>query len=541
MSLSAGSTRRGPALVLGLLALALLAERAHAFLSAPPTELDDAYVFLRYADHLRQEGAPTWNRGGPPVWGATSLAQVLVTAALRALAPSLADGRLLTLASALAALALFPALAAVCARAAPISGRRRLDLPLWLGALLLAIGYSDALTFHAKSGMDTMLAALAVAAALLPVHALVSRPSAGRAGVVALLGVAALAVRPDLPPLILGPAALGLLLGPRTAAGRHARSTLLGATLVLGAIAFSCANVYFGAPLPLATWVKRHGHDLAFAGEWFWNPFRFLWVIARAALVPLVALALLVRRQDLPAVLPLVLPVALTWAALASFNQVMGHLGRFYAPALPLVLLSGAVVASRRLDAWRRPGPGRLAAGCAALAAAGLALLFAADRYDARRSPDPPDPRAPLVASPLPEVDDWRAMTALANALAGAPPGTTLALTEHGVIGARAPHVALLDLSGLHDRAVARQGIDADAVLARAPDAIYLPHPDYHGLLAALLAHPQLRRDYDLYPDAFGFGLALRRDSPRAAALRARVAPAFQALYGAPLDAHAAR
>ncbi len=546
MTPGSGLTRRLAAVALGALALALLAERAHTFLSAPPTELDDAYVFVRYADRLRHEGTLAWNPGGPAVWGATSLAHVLVVAALRALAPDLPDGRVLTIASALAALALLPALAALCTRAAPISGRASLDGPLWGSAILLSLGYSDALTFHATSGMDTLLAALALSGALFAVLGLFARPGPARAGAVALLGVAALAVRPDLPPLVLGPAALGLV-APRLTASRlppdtrRALVTLAAATALFSAIAFACANTYFGTPLPLATWVKQHGHDAAFGGEWFWNPCRFLLVVGRAALAPLAVLALLARRRDLAAVLPLVLPVALVWATLTCFNQVMGHLGRFYAPALPLVFLAAAVVVSRRRSDPQPLAPRRLAGGAVTLAAAGLSLGLAADRYDARRPPDPPHPREALVSSPLPEVDDWRAMTALAQALSSSPAGTTVALTEHGVIGARAPQVTLLDLSGLHDVAIARRGIDAATLLARAPDLIYLPHPDYHGLLSSLLESTALRRDYDLYPEAFAFGLALRRDSPRAAALRARLEPAFQALYGTALSIHAAR
>ncbi len=530
-----------PALVLGALALALLAERAHAWLSAPDTELDDAYVFLRYAAHLREPGGLVWNPTGPPVWGATSLGQVALVASLRGLAPGLRDGRLLTLPSCLAALVLFPALAALCARAAPVFRRAWPDLLLWLCALLASLGYTDALFFHATSGMDTMLAALALTGGLFAVQALLTRPSPGRAALVALLGVGSLAIRPDLPALVLGPAALALLADHAQPEPRRALLVLLAATALLSGITFVSANMYFGTPLPLAAWVKQHGHDAAFGGEWFWNPYRFLLVIARAALLPLGVLALGLRREDLRAALPLILPVALVWAVLSRFNQVMGHLGRFYAPALPLVFLAAAVVVSRRLAARQRPSARRLAAGATVLATAGLALASSADRYGAARGPEPPDPRAPLVSAPSRVVDDRRAMTALAGAFSGAPPGPTLALTEHGVIGARAPQVTLLDLSGLHDVAIARRGIDTATLLAWEPDAIYLPHPDYHGLLSTLLASPRLRRDYDLYPDAFVFGLALRRTSPRAALLLARIAPAFEALHGEPLDAHTAR
>jgi hypothetical protein len=47
-----------------------------------------------------------------------------------------------------------------------------------------------------------------------------------------------------------------------------------------------------------------------------------------------------------------------------------------------------------------------------------------------------------------------------------------------------------------------------------------MPHADHTEMLRDLLAAPDLLQHYDFYPDAFFFGIALRRSSPRYPALK---------------------
>ena len=48
-------------------------ERLRALVSAPPTDFDDAYMFLRYANNWLAGFGMRWNRDEAPVYGATSL------------------------------------------------------------------------------------------------------------------------------------------------------------------------------------------------------------------------------------------------------------------------------------------------------------------------------------------------------------------------------------------------------------------------------------------------------------------------------------
>jgi len=68
-----------------------------------------------------------------------------------------------------------------------------------------------------------------------------------------------------------------------------------------------------------------------------------------------------------------------------------------------------------------------------------------------------------------------------------------------------------------------------------------MPHPDHSQMLHDLWDAPALWADYDVYPDAFTFGLALRRWGPHRAPLLALFRERFAAAYpGLRLDDHRA-
>jgi hypothetical protein len=94
-----------------------------------------------------------------------------------------------------------------------------------------------------------------------------------------------------------------------------------------------------------------------------------------------------------------------------------------------------------------------------------------------------------------------------------------------------APEAVILDLTGLHDREVALHGFSAPALFQQKPDLLWLPHWDYTQMIRDFLDSDELWAHYDFYPDAFTYGVALRRDSPHSEALRALFAARFRAVY----------
>lgn len=523
----------------------MLLERAHALAHAEPTDFDDAYMYLRYAHNALAGQWLVWNPGEAPVYGVTSLLHLAVVTMIRGWFPQLGEAAVLQLASGLAALLLLAALAALCARACRDDRLRGNVLP-WSAVLLFLLGRRDAFFFHAHSGMDTMLAALANAGVAFAALWLAERPSTARAVTAAIVGLIAVEARPDdviiavLCPLL----ALALLAPPP-----RRRATIVWAVTLAGLLVVAVTLEWhlLGTPLPLAFYAKQPRFYGGFAGEFTWNPFLFLEVALGTVTPFLVAILLLARRSTARVLVVLLVPAVATLAAQFSVIQIMGHLGRFFFPSLPLLVVAGALATDRSVaelparfasaDGRTRVARSLLFRGMGVMLALGIGAwaLEAAGRLHAGHARTqalaPIDGYRVASATPLPEMDSWQASQEIAALAAAAPSGTTLALTEHGLVGARAPGTTLIDVVGLHDATFARGGFSAGELWRRRPDLIWMPHPDYTQMLHDILASDELWRHYVLYPDAFTYGVALRRDGPRYATLAALFSDRWRAAY----------
>ena len=284
-----------------LAVLALAAERLWALLHAPPTDFDDAYMFLRYAHNLAAGFGLRWNRDAAPVYGATSLPQVVVVAFVRWLCPRCDDATVLQTTSRAAAILLLLALIFTCARFArhPFLHRRPW---FWAALLLPLLAYAEPFRFHAQTGMDTMLAALANTALVFASLALAEDPTRRarrrrRGGGLRRLSRAPrrrdVRVRrahalPRVRRAIDAAAAV-----PAPPPADHLRwrpSARWSPSISLS------SNICLGTPWPLGAYVKRPWYYGGFAGEFTWNPFWFLRVFL-AGLWPFLARADRLRRR----------------------------------------------------------------------------------------------------------------------------------------------------------------------------------------------------------------------------------------------------
>jgi hypothetical protein len=526
---------RTPSFLRPLFALAVVAvvlERLHALLRAGPTDFDDAYMYLRYAHNALGGQWLAWNPGEAPVYGVTSPLHFVLVTLVRWLLPGhpAAD---LQIASGVAALVLLAALVTISARFCQ-NLHLRGNFLLWGAVLLPLLCFREAFFFHAHTGMDTMLAALANAAVVFASLWLAEKPSPARALATAGVSLLAIEARPDSVIIAaLCPLLALLLLAPAP----RLRPLLLWAGTLAGLVLIDLTLKWrlLGTPLPLAFYAKQPWYYGGFVGEFTWNPFLFL-EVALATVSPfLVAVVLFSRRTSVRLLLVLLIPAAVTFAALFSVNQIMGHLGRFYFPSLPLFVVAGALVTDR----WIQGLPEALASSESAprlarslllrLACALLALLGGAQALEAAGRAYQGRAQTQALASlggyripaaaPLPDLDSWQASLEIARLAAEAPPGTTFAMSEHGLVGAYAPRAVIIDLLGLHDRIFARNGFSAAELWRRQPDAIWMPHPDHTQMLRDILDSDELWQHYVFYPDAFTYGVALRQDGARYAIL----------------------
>jgi hypothetical protein len=503
---------------LGLLVVvAMVAVRLVALAHAAPTDFDDAYMYLRYADHWIAGQGMVWNLGESSVYGVTSLLHLALVVLVKVSFPWLGPAAVLQVASGSAAVGLLAALigmAALCSRHV----RLRRNWIFWTAVMVPLVGFHEAFGFHAGTGMDTMLSALTNAALVFFSLQFAKAPTFTRALWAAAASFLAVLARPDnllcafFCPIL---AILLLAPGPRSKPlvmfGVFAGGLLVALVIALGLL--------LGSPLPLSFFAKQPWYYGGFAGEFTWNPFLFLKVFGLTAWPFLAALMLFADRRDLRRAAVLLVPALASMAVLCRFNQIMGHLGRFYFPFLPFFVATGTLA----FDAWlgrthRRAGMAwRAGLAMVVILAGNLGLSFAAEMYAARAQTQKFAVTGGFhvaAQAPLPELDSWQAAHAIADIAMAAPGGTHFAMSEHGLPGALAPQTAMIDVLGLHDPTFARHGFSAAELFRRNPDVLWLPHSDHTQMLRDILDSDDFWNHYAFYPDAFFHGIALRTDGP---------------------------
>ncbi len=489
---------------------------------------DDSYMFVRYASNLVNHGVLAWNPGGPPTYGLTSLLFLAVVVPLRLAFDS---PIVLAVASSVVSGILF--LGLVAGMLGDVAGRREHAV---IGAYVVVALMLAGPTFylHFVGGMDTLFAMAYVTLYIIVARRFEQAPGLAIRIAMGVIGGLAFAARPDLllftwlvPLVVVGFA--------REAAVRRAAVQVLALTVGLTAAQMALAAVLLGTPLPLPFFAKSlanyDGFNLAAYAA---VPREQLLQFASGyglLLLP-IGLNLVVYRRRFwrrcTAVEKGLLLAAVLFALYYLFFvlQIMYFFARFYQPLLPvLVLLAGRSIASLlagyRDDLRPRIRQTRLVqrvelvlgAGvvCSLVILLGMDILALVPGLGRTRHLDP----AGLYYAP--ENDWYRANWFRLPEFAALSDQLVVAATEVGLPGIMGPGWTIIDLSGLNDPEIARDGFDGVRFFEnRQPDLIIMPHPDYGGLIEAIQSAPYFQRHYDFYPaDSLdtAMGIALWRDS----------------------------
>ncbi|HNJ13777.1 MAG TPA: hypothetical protein PLN43_09390, partial [Anaerolineales bacterium] len=82
-----------------------------------------------------------------------------------------------------------------------------------------------------------------------------------------------------------------------------------------------------------------------------------------------------------------------------------------------------------------------------------------------------------------------------------------------------------------HDSYFAHNGFSVDEFLRRKPDLIWFPHSDYTKITAEIIDSQTFWEQYEFYPGAFDFGLAIRKDSLNYQAIHKAIQPVWREVY----------
>lgn len=478
---------------------------------------EDSLMFYRYALHIREGLGVSWNFDRVPTYGATSLLWqfcILVFSFL----PFPPRAVVMT-----ASLLFFVASLGVMAKFiwsnARSSALRDPGTAVLVVSLPLVLNYGFLL--NAQNGMDTMLAlglnALLVTAAMRFAEA----PTNLRALLLAGLGLLIFEARPEMVVCaILLPVLLSIVSERRV----RVSSVLLFLAVLAGLVgcAMLLCRKYFGTPVPLAFYLKSRGGYVGYTG--YAGPYAFLLDFLGTAAPFLLLFCISVRRADIRFLTAFALPVLAVVLYLCTVTQIMGDAGRYFAPLLPFIALPSILIADRRLreptrwyfsPVWPRALAVLLIVLGSSAICGGDIVGRASMKYVLRHNhPVPSSSLVMKARQPLPELGWGASILAVTEEIAHTmPPGTGIAATEVGYLGAYSPKVNVIDLSGLNDREFAFHGFSMDALLRKAPDAIWMPNPNYTGMVESMISDPRFLQQYTLYAGAFDYGFAIRKDS----------------------------
>jgi len=514
------------------------------FLSAFYTELtdavpgkklyDDAYMFLRYAKQWLAGYGESWNGVDGPVYGNTSQLHFFVVLALRAFT-SYSDRLVLSLSSALPAMMFLLYLPWVCARHATVCADKSfwLRYGLWAAAASGAFIYFSSIGMHFKTGMDTCLSLLLHLLLIDQIITYTKSPQRFRLWVMVGIVYLAFLTRPDnLLTCVLFPLAAMIFISKNwKAAVLFCVST--GLLLVADAL---IKWWYFGDILPLAFYVKQKNfydgfNDVVMHSPWF-SFSHFLYGLWPFVLV----IALFANRKNLLMLGVLLIPAFLTIGYYFTIQTIMNLEARFFFPFTIYFVMAAVLCMNqdwKRLVSWR----GGIILGVFIALYMGIGWLHenrrpVADFFtpdpvpcdDSVLNRAPGSPRLP----PVTVTDSYHAMTDMLTLM---PAGASVAMTEHGYVGAFNIHVNILDMIGLHNPYVAHQGYSADWFYTQKPDAIWVPHWSYTCINAKTFMDVRFQQEYDFYPLLFVTGYAIRKDSPHYDQLNIALKTVWERLY----------
>jgi hypothetical protein len=504
------------------------------FALARPLLFDDAYMFYRYALEIRHGFGLSWNPGGGPVYGPTSLLWTACVWLLSFLPAS--PGKALVLGSWCCGAGAMVAMA----WAASVEARSSWFTKVWSGLALIAtpLLLCDCFRNNSLNGMDTALSTLLNAGCIGAVLFWARHPSPRTASVAGVWGLTAFLARPDSGlAFVLMTGLAAALLVPR---GQSRKTAALVFAVLAGGVLvdLGVCQLIFHTALPLSFYLKsRNAYDgyaenwtpvlsaIAFLRDCSWFTF------------PLLVLAATRRQLRVAAVL---LIPALVSALYYTFlvTQIVGRPSRYYVPLLPFVVVSAVLAVDGRIAAGSLFSRSHLVLRVVCLAALLLVLQSGGwlERLDeAMAAPlyvyDLP---VPAIASPhhLPYSPWFDTQVLLTQTvLEKLPAGATVAASEVGYLGAMRPDLRVIDLSGLNNTGMALHGFNPRSILAEKPDLIWMPVLLYTANYGRLYSEPGLLDEYTVWDGMFNYGIAVRKQSPYRASIESNLRGAWARAY----------
>jgi len=455
-------------------------------------------MFARYANNFLDTGVFSWDPGGGPTYGITSVLYLLLVAPLLVIFND--PGKTMAISSTLSGMAFLGfALVSVWLMAGGSKIRRMLVTAFVFMAL--AIG-GDYLGFHFAGGMDTGFSMAFASAYLMVLFLALERSRAWLTVIAGVLGGLAYWARPDLMlyPVIV-PVVVMIMGGARL---RRTGAVMLAVTAAVLAAELIASAHLLGSALPLSYYVKstRYYSESVYvfhSGKGLLQLANF--AVAWWPFILVVASDLIFGRRELFKK-ERVFDNALLLASIAFIIyhaffslQIMYYGARFFYPALPALIFLSVRSLGRLGQRYGKTAMERAGKKIPLVPVLLLLMLlpvsvpllkdmkttwtkwesghyeraFSRERYCARAD------------------RYWKGICGLAEL----PPDLVIATADVGMPGALNPGKKVIDLAGLNHTRFAKEGFSADVLFREErPDIIYMPRDFYEGIRAEITGHP---------------------------------------------------
>lgn len=482
------------------------------------TTFDDAYMFIRYAANFLNGYGFAWNPDGIQTYGVTSILYLFFIIIVRWLFPLADAGAILSVSSFALGMIVPAAIAAGCMQTATSEffKKYRFLFPIFTTIILM---FSSHYQLHMVSGMDTTLSILCNTLLIIATSGWVKKTTHFSLILLVIASYASFLARPDsLIYAVLFPILYGWFFL------REARTKniiwfciAIAATLLLDMLV---KYWIFGDPLPLPFYTKRAGYLDGYRDIFMWNPASYLIIFFREMFPFIAVLFLGATTKSWRLILIFLTPVVLTFAYFLTFTQIMGFWARYYFPALPFFVMGSFMVLDQRLVDTTPNLKQNFTTRIILVLLIAVFLFLPISKstietaYENRFMSSPRIYKSSIsntINNDFPKLGWWTVINAMSELISQLPAGTRVAMSEHGLVGAKSPEIYIIDLIGLHDPFFAHNGFVSSKLFERTPDIIWFPPPAYTKILASIQDDPRLLTEYDYYPGAFDNGLAIRR------------------------------
>lgn len=492
------------------------------------TAFDDAYMFIRYANNFLNGHGIAWNSDGIQTYGVTSILYFVIVTTARSILPHVDTGALLTIISAALGLTAIAVLAHTCSRFAS-SHLPGSSFVLFAAVFMAYFVTSPVFVYHMTTGMDTTLSFLCNAVLIFCLMRWIYQKDKYVSLLVLTIfaGYLTYLARPDnIIHMVIFPF-LGIIL--LSSSDKKQRLIhYFGCLFLVLSIDTLIKFIVFHDPLPLPFYAKSSGYYEGYKGVYAWNPISYLFEMGRFVLPFLIIIIFSSSKHTQKLLLTFTLPAILTFVYYFKIIQIMGYGARYYFPSAPYLIVVSLLMLNRHIqseadNAYQETANQKITR---------LILIFlvvsifsqstietiSSDTY--KRFVVSSTPLyTPLIeyttssAKSLPQRGWWTTIHEIASILEKLPDDTRFASSEYGYISAKVSNIYIVDLAGLNDPYFAHYGFSANELFNRKPDLIWF-HSDYTKIVASIVDSKEFWEQYEYYPSAFNYGIAIRKDSP---------------------------